>query len=153
AASAAGYDPSSVLSFLDILSSRGLLEPAPDGPEDPLADRWLCQDRFWQTCIPAPAPATALGAARVLLVGLQPWGAAAALDLAAAGVGALHLVDGGAVRPADLALARSFGDADVGRPRAEALRETLARIAPRCEATVSLSIADGLADRTFDLVV
>jgi ribosomal protein S12 methylthiotransferase accessory factor len=76
-----------------------------------------------------------LSEARVLLVGLEPWGAAAARDLASAGLGALHLLDDRPVTADDLAAVRSFAREDLGRGRAEAVGASLARAAPGCAVT------------------
>jgi ribosomal protein S12 methylthiotransferase accessory factor len=73
-----------------------------------------------------------LTTSRVLLVGLEPWGAAAAMDLAAAGLGAVHLLDDAFVTEDDLDPATPFVAADRGRPRAAALSEAIARAAPWC---------------------
>lgn len=79
-----------------------------------------------------------LAGARVLLVGLEPWGITAAADLAAAGLGALHLL---------------------GDPKdAEALCASLAQSAPRCAVTtgaLSLAVDRSLAldDAGWDLIL
>ncbi|MDC0717523.1 TOMM precursor leader peptide-binding protein [Nannocystis bainbridge] len=75
-----------------------------------------------------------LRGARILLVGLDPWGVAAAVDLAAAGVGALHILDDAQVSEDDLA-AEVFPENTRGLERAAALCATLRRIAPECAAT------------------
>jgi ribosomal protein S12 methylthiotransferase accessory factor len=78
-----------------------------------------------------------LAHARVLLVGLEPWGAVAAIELAAAGLGALHVLDDGLVTDDDLLAVRLFTDAHHGRGRAAALGEVLARTAPGCKVSSS----------------
>lgn len=73
-----------------------------------------------------------LSLARVLVVGLEPWGAIAAAELAAAGVGALRLLDDREVAPDDLG---PFAEADLGKGRGEALAAALSRLAPGCAVT------------------
>jgi hypothetical protein len=85
----AGYSRPSVMAFLDLLKERGLLEAVPD-----TAARWRGPEEFFRTWAMAPGDAMArLARARVLIVGLEPWGATAAIELAAAGLGALHVID------------------------------------------------------------
>ncbi|AUX45824.1 uncharacterized protein SOCE26_073200 [Sorangium cellulosum] len=87
-----------------------------------------------------------LSRSRVLVVGLAPWGAVAAVELAAAGVGALHLLDDGEVAPDDLGL---FTKADLGQERSAALSLALSRLAPRCAVTSGALLA--AADRPLVL--
>jgi ribosomal protein S12 methylthiotransferase accessory factor len=72
---------------------------------------------------------------RVLIAGLSPWGAVAACELAVAGVGTLHLLDDLAVGPEDLLAMRPWTPTCLGRLRREALRATLADLAPDCAVT------------------
>ncbi|WP_437979195.1 TOMM precursor leader peptide-binding protein [Sorangium sp. So ce295] len=88
-----------------------------------------------------PAPDEArerLARSRVLVVGLEPWGAVAALELAASGVGALHILDDRTVTVDDLG---PFAEADLGRERAPALALALSRLAPRCAVTYGALVA------------
>ncbi|WP_437619561.1 TOMM precursor leader peptide-binding protein [Sorangium sp. So ce1151] len=92
-----------------------------------------------------PAPAAAherLARARVLVVGLEPWGAVAAIELASAGVGALHVLDDREVTADDLG---PFTEADLGEDRAHSLSIALSRIAPGCAVTHGALLA--AADR------
>ena len=73
--------------------------------------------------------------ARVLVVGLEPWGIVAAAEMAASGLGALHLLDSGEVLPADLLSVRAWDRRHLGLPRADALRGILAEQAPWCSVT------------------
>jgi ribosomal protein S12 methylthiotransferase accessory factor len=102
--------------------------------------------------------------ARVLLVGLEPWGVTAALDLAAAGVGALHLLDDREIADDDLDALdaldgrRAFREADRGSARAPALTEALARRAPGCAVSWGpLAVTAGrplaAGDTRWDLVL
>ncbi|MFZ5815372.1 MAG: HesA/MoeB/ThiF family protein [Bacillota bacterium] len=77
-----------------------------------------------------------LKAGSVLLAGLGPAGSAAALYLAAAGIGKLTLWDGGLVTPADLEGAIAHDRHRVGMPRARSAREPLAAINPAAEVLV-----------------
>lgn len=99
-----------------------------------------------------------LARARVLLVGLEPWGVVAAVDLAAAGLGALHLLDDGLVTDEDLLDVRLFTGADRGRARAASLTEVLAREAPQCEVSAAPLLAAAgraltLDDARWDLIL
>jgi ribosomal protein S12 methylthiotransferase accessory factor len=96
--------------------------------------------------------------ARVLVVGLEPWGVLAALDLAAAGIGALHLLDDRDVADDDLAAGRAFAAADRGLPRSAALSAMLARLAPGCVVSHGPILAAAgrplaLADTRWDLIL
>lgn len=71
-----------------------------------------------------------LKAARVAVVGLGGVGAPAALYLAAAGIGALRLIDDDAVALSNLQRQITFSTADVDRPKVEAGAETLAALNP-----------------------
>lgn len=76
-----------------------------------------------------------LARSRILVVGLEPWGAIAAADLAAAGVGTLHVLDDRDVTADDLLAARLFSDEDLGNDRAATLVEAVSRLAPGCSIT------------------
>ncbi|APR74877.1 TOMM biosynthesis cyclodehydratase protein C [Minicystis rosea] len=84
---------------------------------------------------------TRLSRLRVLVVGLEPWGAVAAVELATLGIGAFHVLDTGPVTVDDLASVRVFTDADRGTPRGAALATAIAKIAPRCVVTSAPLIA------------
>lgn len=73
-----------------------------------------------------------LAAASVAVCGLGGLGSNAAIHLARAGVGRLHLMDFDKVDISNLNRQQYFPD-QLGRYKAEALAETLSRIAPYCE--------------------
>jgi bacteriocin biosynthesis cyclodehydratase domain-containing protein len=86
------------------------------------------------------AVVAARGRRTVAVTGLGRLGAAMALYLATAGVGALVAADLSPVQVTDLGLG-AYDAEDVGRPRAEALRERLRRAAPRARV-----LGDGTPD-------
>jgi molybdopterin/thiamine biosynthesis adenylyltransferase len=67
---------------------------------------------------------------RVLVIGAGGLGGPAALGLAAGGVRAITLVDDDLVEASNLGRQCLFGDADVGRPKAQVLAEALRRRFP-----------------------
>ncbi|MDO9588062.1 MAG: molybdopterin-synthase adenylyltransferase MoeB [Brevundimonas sp.] len=71
-----------------------------------------------------------LKAARVGLIGLGGVGAPAALYLAAAGVGALRLIDDDTVARSNLQRQIAFATADIGRPKVEAGARALTALNP-----------------------
>lgn len=68
----------------------------------------------------------ALQCARVLLVGLGGLGSPAALYLAAAGIGELHLADGDAVELSNLQRQIAHGEADIGSGKAQSAAHAVA---------------------------
>src|SRR5271165_1864326 len=72
----------------------------------------------------------ALKAARVAMVGAGGLGAPAALYLAAAGVGALGLIDPDTVALSNLQRQVLYGVADIGRPKTHAAAEHLEALNP-----------------------
>ncbi|WP_433928144.1 TOMM precursor leader peptide-binding protein [Sorangium cellulosum] len=139
----ADYSRESVIAFLDLLKARGLVEPAPDAGEPPDRERLRGQIEFLRRWSTAPQQAAQrLASARVLVVGLDPWGAAAALALAEAGIAALRLIDGGAVGPDDAAVLRAHGrQAALGAPRQGAVAALIRERAPRCRVDESPAAA------------
>ncbi|AUX45826.1 uncharacterized protein SOCE26_073220 [Sorangium cellulosum] len=127
------YSRRSVTAFLDLLEARGLIEPVPDAAPSLDGDRFRGQAEFLRRWSDAPEQAAGrLAGARVLLVGLEPWGASAALALAAAGLPALRLIDDGVVGPGDVAVVRERGDAALGAPRRGAVASLIRERAPWC---------------------
>jgi molybdopterin/thiamine biosynthesis adenylyltransferase len=74
-----------------------------------------------------------LAAGRVLIVGLGGLGSPAAFYLAAAGVGTLGLMDGDRLEVSNLQRQILYGEADLGRPKAEAAAEALLGLNPGIE--------------------
>jgi len=116
---------------LMLLHEQGLLRDA--ATEQPIGDHdaRLPQWNQWHDLGRDPAEVQArLAAASVAIVGLGGAGAVAAQALAAAGVGALRLVDNEPVHAADGYLAAVYaGDVD-GRVRADVLQDELSRLSP-----------------------
>lgn len=81
-------------------------------------------------------------AARVAVVGLGGVGSHAALALARSGVGGLRLIDFDLVTASSLNRSAAAGPADIGRPKAEALAEQLARTCPDTAVEVRLAFCD-----------
>lgn len=81
-----------------------------------------------------------LKAARVGLIGVGGVGAPAALYLAAAGVGALRLIDDDAVALSNLQRQIAFSTPDIGRPKVEAAAAALSALNPHVA-------VEGRADR------
>lgn len=79
------------------------------------------------------ALARRLRESRVLLVGVGGLGAPAALGLAAAGVGAIVLIDHDRVDDSNLQRQVIFDTQDVGRAKVEAARDRLVRVAPHID--------------------
>jgi ribosomal protein S12 methylthiotransferase accessory factor len=133
----AGFSRSSIASLLDLLIEHGVVEEV--GGE-------------------TRAPGTPLAAARIALVGLEPWGLLAGATLAASGVGELHALDDREIVPAD---ASSLGDSRgelLGSRRSEAFARMLGRRFPSSrvvpgavELTRNGEIA--LPPERFDLVI
>ncbi len=133
------YSASSVGSLLELLRQKGLVEAvaaAAAAGVTPGASRRAPQERFFRSVEREDAPAR-LAAARVVVLGHEPWGAVAAMELAVAGVGALDLLDDRPVTEEDLLAVRFWSGADVGRSRREALRDAISRAAPDCRTTVA----------------
>jgi hypothetical protein len=78
-----GYSRASVTAFLGLLSSRGLVEEVADEA------RWQGTEAFFRAWS-APGAMERLTRARVLVAGREPWGAVAAVELAASGIGEVH---------------------------------------------------------------
>jgi ribosomal protein S12 methylthiotransferase accessory factor len=137
------YSGPSVRSLLELLRQRGLVEEVAEavaegdaaGAEAAAASgRRAAQERFFQAW-ERPDASARLAATRLLVLGAAPWGTVAAIELAAAGVGSIHLLDDGTVTADDVLAVRSWQDGDVGRPRREAVAAAVARAAADCRFT------------------
>ena len=155
----ADFTPESVHRFLALLAGRGLVEPVPDDDPDAADAPFRGQVEFLAQWTDRPADAQRLlRDARVLVVGLEPWGVVAAAELAAAGVGTLHLLDDATVDADDRAAVRAWRAEHVGLSRRDALSRVLAESAPWCTVTASRpALAPGhplpLPDGAWDLVL
>jgi ribosomal protein S12 methylthiotransferase accessory factor len=152
AAALPGYSAQSVTGFLGLLQQKGLVEHVAE------LDRRLAEDRFFQKWGRGDGAAMAqLAAARVAVAGLEPWGAVAAIELAAAGVRCIHLLDDRTVSDDDLLGVRALAAADRGRPRRDAVRDAIARAADDVNVTAGPLAASAddrfTLDEPFDLVV
>ncbi|WP_404652990.1 molybdopterin-synthase adenylyltransferase MoeB [Raoultella terrigena] len=83
-----------------------------------------------------------LKGARVLVVGLGGLGCAAAQYLAAAGVGALTLLDFDSVSLSNLQRQTLHSDATIGLPKVDSARDSLARINPHVRLTPLNALLD-----------
>jgi ribosomal protein S12 methylthiotransferase accessory factor len=152
AAALSDYSAESVTNFLTLLQQKGLVENVQG------SDFRLAEERFFQKWEKGEGAALGqLANARVVVAGLEPWGAVAAIELAAAGVVRLHLIDDGTVSDDDILGVRALTAADRGRPRRDAVRDAIARVAADVQVTVS-TFAIGPDDRftvdePFDLVI
>jgi adenylyltransferase/sulfurtransferase len=78
-----------------------------------------------------------LAAARVLICGAGGLGSPAAIYLAAAGIGAITLIDSDRVARSNLNRQVLHGEADIGRFKVDSAREKLEKLAPRLELRTS----------------
>ncbi|SBT47147.1 TOMM precursor leader peptide-binding protein [Micromonospora auratinigra] len=130
--------PDEARALLDTLRAAGLVVPAhsllPRDLVGPARARLADEADALALAVPAP-PATPAQvvrrrrAARIRVTGAGPLGATIAVGLAQAGVGHVLPDLAGPVRPADL-VGTGLTAADVGRPRAVAVRDALRRCAP-----------------------
>jgi ribosomal protein S12 methylthiotransferase accessory factor len=107
---------------------------------------------------PTAAAPRDLSQARLLLVGLEPWGLVAGAALAAGGVGHLHVIDERPVSDRDARGLAGWGTQLVGVPRSQVLADEVARSSPRSRVVTSaLSLAASgeleLPQESFDLAV
>ena len=92
----------------------------------------------------------ALGKAHVVLIGCGGIGSPALQYLAAAGIGRLTLVDDDVVDASNLQRQTIFTEADIGRRKAEAAAEWVARFDPQIEArAVVIRVGDDNAARVL----
>ncbi|MDC0717525.1 TOMM precursor leader peptide-binding protein [Nannocystis bainbridge] len=126
-----GYSRPSVGAFLDLLQNHGLIEAVNDAATFPGRLRGQ-QEFLGKWSVTPKRTLERLAAARVLVIGLEPWGASAAAELSAAGIAGLHLVDDGELGPRDLTALRGRGEAVLGATRREVMAALLRERAPWC---------------------
>jgi ribosomal protein S12 methylthiotransferase accessory factor len=107
---------------------------------------------------PSAAAPGDLSHARLLIVGLEPWGLVAGAALAAAGVGHLHVIDERPVSERDARGLAGWGTPLVGVPRSQVLANDVAESAPTSHvASTPLSIGPSgeveLPTEPFDLAI
>jgi len=124
--------------LLQLLDRRGLLDRIDKQPSDPLQAHLKAQERFFRAWSDNPEKLTQrIRESRVLIVGLEPNGIVAASQLAASGIGALHIADDGQIAAADLPSASTRHSDVVDYSRRQALAELLATTSPWCRVTTS----------------
>ncbi|MFJ6724899.1 HesA/MoeB/ThiF family protein [Streptomyces sp. NPDC091281] len=126
--------PEGVRRLLRDLLDSGYVEDAAVGPPDGLTDteieRYSRNRAYFRRVDLRPdsnpwKTQQRLTCARVAVLGVGGAGSHAAWALAAAGVGSLHLVDPDSVEVSNLTRQVLYGEADLGRPKAEAAAERL----------------------------
>ena len=160
AAALKGHSRRSVLAFLETLEKHRLLEIVPDElAASPDEGPWRGQQDFFRKWTNRPEKMSRrLNEARVLIVGLEPWGVRAATELAAAGVGRLQLLDDGSLALGDLPSSRTWAGRHLGQARSMALAEELLATYPWSRVTANpllLTEDRSLAfnDTDWDLVI
>jgi bacteriocin biosynthesis cyclodehydratase domain-containing protein len=147
-ASLADLPRASVLAAVGQLTQTGVIEEARPGARlsDAERARFRSQVAFFAHFLDAPLPGGAprgdlpasaaelqvrLRSSRVVVCGTGRLGSAVTRALAGAGVGEIVIADEGAVGAGDLGSESWFEPADLGRGRAEVLRERIERMEPR----------------------
>ena len=140
-AALSAYSPASVAAFLGVLAERGLVEEGTDLDPDGLRRgqiEFLRRFSGASSASGAPAEAMArLAATRVVLAGSEPWGEAAAVELRAAGIGAVEPLSGGALDAERCLLVAAVPPGDVAE------LERVARLAHRAGVRALWSHLDG----------
>jgi ribosomal protein S12 methylthiotransferase accessory factor len=153
------YSRRSILELLDNLEQHGFLETVPEEVCPTGNENRQTQHEFFRSWTEHPEEMSRrLTDARVLIVGLQPWGARVAGDLAAAGVGALYVWDDGVVTPDDLAVGGIWSRKHVGQSRSLALAQELRRSDSQCGATAidaafNENLFNSVKDMKWSLVI
>lgn len=154
-----GYSRASVLAFLQLLEQSGLIETSSDLSETAaFDDAYLYSQReFFNKWLERPETALErLRDSRVLVVGLEPWGVVCASELAAAGVGNLHLVDDRLVAIDDIRAPGTLKRSHLEQPRSAAVLAGLKEDYPGCQITAGDSVSNldlQPGDGKWDLVV
>jgi hypothetical protein len=168
AAAVQGCDPSRAAALVELLAGAGLVD---DAGQDRVALLGLRPDERERLSADLASlalvrgdggvPALALRReVQVLVVGAGRVGAPLAVTLAAAGIGAVDVVDDDVTRPQDTGVG-GLDLRDVGRPRGQAARELVHRAAPsvsrlpvvRPDLVVLASGRDDVRDRARRLVL
>lgn len=135
--------PENVRAGLDLLEQQGLIVAGRLGGAGGDVDRLAPQVNFLHELgRPAAEVQDSLSRARVSVLGLGAPGALVAAGLAAAGVGALRLIDDLPVREADRLHGPGFSRADTGAGRADATRAAIERSFPE----TAIEVRDGPID-------
>jgi ribosomal protein S12 methylthiotransferase accessory factor len=119
------YAAESVRAFLELLASHGITEYVTSGGEAGAAPTSRADSFLGQWSDDAAGAIRRLRGARVLVVGLEPWGAVAAMALSRSWVAQLDVLDDRVVEDDDVVAGGPFTREDVKRPRTEALVEAL----------------------------
>ena len=154
-----GYTRSSVHSFLELLAEKGLVERVQENEENTpgALERWAPQQRFFHK-FGLGDGYTRLLKSRVLIVGLEPWGCSLASELAASGVGKIHLLENGLISHDDLLSVRYFEPSHLGAKRRDVVQAALSRMAPWCNVSTAPLFLSGagelsVEDDSWDLIV
>ena len=131
-----GYDNNSIEAVVNMLMQHGLVEEVEVQDGDTFTPPWQPHERFLQAwSAPEQKPTSSLEHAHLLVIGLEPWAVKMVDELANAGVGHIHVLDNQNLSQDDLLCHRPFTQANLGKPRAEALQQIMAEQAPWCEIT------------------
>ena len=153
-----GYADASIVAVLELLKQHGLIEEIAEGSA--FTPPWPAHERFlkaWQN--PDKKPTSDLADRHLLVIGLEPWSVKMVDEMANAGVGHIHLVDNDCVTKDDVLCHRPLGHENIGRARAEVLRQRLAEQSPWCEVSCDRLALDedqnlSLSERRdWDLVI
>jgi ribosomal protein S12 methylthiotransferase accessory factor len=153
---APGALQSSIAELLKVLKRHGVVIAESEKAPPTVDARWAGQDRFFELMHRHPKKMRkCLAESGIAVAGLEPWTATAALELAGAGIGRLHLMDNYLVTQSDLHSNSSLRSRDIGRSRAEVLAEIVTDRAPWCDIrTGDLGgISEPNCDDTRDLVI
>ena len=154
-----GYTRSSVHSFIELLTEKGLVERVLENERDSLGalERWAPQQRFFHKYGLDDGNAR-LQKSRVLIVGLEPWGCILASELVASGVGKIHLLDNGLIGHDELLSVRYFEPSNLGAKRRDVVQAVLSRMAPWCDVSTAPLFLSGAGELSvehdsWDLIV
>jgi ribosomal protein S12 methylthiotransferase accessory factor len=154
-----GYTRSSVHSFLELLVEKGLVEQVQENEGDTSGalERWTPQQRFFHK-YRLDDGVTRLQKSQVLIVGLEPWGCVLASELAASGVGKIHLLESGVIGHEDLLSVRYFESSNLGAKRRDVVQAVLSRMAPWCNVSTDPLFLSGEGELnvegdSWDLIV